>query len=32
VAKSENQYIEPILEICICQFMRNLPRVNTSNL
>jgi hypothetical protein len=30
--KSENQCIEPTLEPCIFQFMRNLPRVNTSNL
>jgi hypothetical protein len=30
VAKSENQCIEPTLETCICQFMRNLPKINTS--
>jgi hypothetical protein len=30
--KSENQCIEPTLEPCIFQFMRNLPTVNTSNL
>jgi hypothetical protein len=30
--KSKNECIDPILEPYIFQFMRNLPRVNTSNL